>query len=57
LIHGDAYLRTAVKTGAEADDQVEITDGPSAGDRVVSTPVQALWLIELRATKGGGHSH
>lgn len=24
---------------------------------VVTEPVQSLWLIELRATKGGGHSH
>ena len=56
-INGDAYLRTAVKVGAEADGWVEITDGLLAGDQVVTTPVQTLWLIELRATKGGGHSH
>ena len=28
-----------------------------AGDQIVVKPVQTLWLIELRATKGGGHSH
>ena len=36
---------------------VEITDGLLAGDQVVTKPVETLWLIELRATKGGGHSH
>ena len=56
-VNGDAYFRTAVKTGAEADGVVEITDGLLAGDQVVTKPVQTLWLIELRATKGGGHSH
>lgn len=56
-INGDAYYRTAVKPGAEADGWVEITDGLLAGDQVVTKPVQSLWLIELRATKGGGHSH
>ncbi len=56
-VNGEAYLRTPVKTGAEADGWVEITDGLLAGDQVVTTPVQTLWLVELRATKGGGHSH
>lgn len=56
-VNGDAYLRTAVKTGSEADGWAEITDGLLAGDQVVTKPVQGLWLIELRATKGGGHSH
>ncbi len=56
-VNGDAFFRTAVKVGAEADGWVEITDGLLAGDAVVTKPVQTLWLIELRATKGGGHSH
>lgn len=56
-VNGDAFFRTAVKTGSEADGWVEITDGLLAGDQVVTKPVQTLWLIELRATKGGGHSH
>jgi len=56
-VNGDAYFRTAVKAGAESGDRVEITDGLLAGDSVVTTPVQTLWLIELRAVKGGGHSH
>jgi hypothetical protein len=56
-LNGDAYFRTAVKTGAEAEELVEITDGLHAGDAVVTEPVEKLWLIELRATKGGGQSH
>ena len=56
-VNGDAYFRTPVKTGAEAEGLVEITDGLFAGDAVVTKPVEKLWLIELRATKGGGHSH
>jgi hypothetical protein len=57
VVNGDAYFRTAVKVGSEAEGWVEITDGLLAGDQVVTQPVQTLWLIELRATKGGGHSH
>jgi hypothetical protein len=56
-VNGDAYFRTTVKVGSEADGWIEITDGLLAGDQVVTKPVQTLWLIELRATKGGGHSH
>ncbi len=56
-INGDAYYRTAVKVGSEADGKIEITDGLFTGDQVVVKPVETLWIIELRATKGGGHSH
>lgn len=56
-VNGDAFFRTAVKTGASSGGWVEITDGLLAGDAVVTKPVETLWLIELRATKGGGHSH
>lgn len=56
-VNGDAYFRTAVKVGGEADGLLEITDGLLAGDAVVTKPVETLYLIELRATKGGGHSH
>ena len=51
--NGTAYSRTPVRTGAEADGFVEITDGLLAGDQVVTNGVTALWLVELRATKGG----
>ncbi len=56
-VNGDAYYRTAVKVGSEADGKIEIIDGLFAGDQVVTKPVETLWIIELRATKGGGHSH
>ena len=56
-VNGDAFFRTAVKIGSEADGLVEITDGLLAGDAVATKPVETLYHIELRATKGGGHSH
>ncbi|MGE4180366.1 MAG: efflux RND transporter periplasmic adaptor subunit [Limisphaerales bacterium] len=56
-VNGDAYFRTPVRTGAESGGRIGITDGLLSGDQVVVKPVQTLWLIELRATKGGGHSH
>ena len=55
--NGDYLLRTPVSTGAESTDYIEVTDGLYAGDIVASNPVETLYLIELRATKGGGHSH
>ena len=55
--NGDAFTRTAVKVGSEANGLLEITDGLLAGDSVVTKPVETFYLIELRATKGGGHSH
>ncbi len=55
--NGSHLLRTPVSTGAESIDYIEITDGLYAGDVVASNPVETLYLIELRATKGGGHCH
>jgi len=52
-VSGDYLVRTPVKTGAENDAFVEITDGLYSGDIIVTTPVEQLWLIELRAVKGG----
>jgi hypothetical protein len=57
VVNGTAYLRTPVKTGAADDNYIEITEGLYEGDTVVVTPVNQLWLSELRLTKGGGHSH
>ncbi|MBL9219391.1 MAG: hypothetical protein JNG82_12935 [Opitutaceae bacterium] len=57
VVNGENYLRTPVKIDARSGDFVEITDGLYAGDVVVTTPVNQLWLSELRLTKGGGHSH
>lgn len=55
--NGDYLLRTEVKTGLQTSDAVEITEGLYEGDLLVVKPVEALYLIELRSTKGGGHSH
>ncbi len=57
VVNGSAYLRTPVKVGTEDTEWVEITDGLLTGDSVVTQPVETLWLIELRAVKGGGHCH
>jgi len=56
-VNGKAFLRTAVRTGNEMQGSVVIMDGLSVGDEIVAKPVKQLWLIELRATKGGQHSH
>jgi len=56
-LNGDAYLRTPVRLGPGSGERLAVTNGLRAGDRVVTRPVESLWLIELRATKGGGHSH
>lgn len=56
-VNGNAYYRTAVTVGSGADEKIEVTDGLYPGDQVVAKPVETLWIIELRATKGGGHSH
>jgi hypothetical protein len=52
-VSGSHYVRTPVKTGAEAGEWVEIVDGLYAGDAVVAKGAEALWLIELCALKGG----
>jgi hypothetical protein len=57
VVNGGAFLRTAVIAAGESADHTAIADGLYAGDEVVTHPVEQLWLIELRATKGGGHSH
>lgn len=55
--NGGFLLRTPVSLGSGDDAFVEITDGLYPGDTVASSAVETLHLIELRATKGGGHSH
>lgn len=49
----DAYLRTVVTPGRESADKVEIKEGLFEGDFVVSKAAMDLWLVELRAVKGG----
>jgi len=55
--NGERWLRTSVKVGGANRSHVEILDGLFEGDVVVSKGATDLWLIELRFTKGGGHSH
>jgi hypothetical protein len=57
VVNGAYYLRTPVVAGAVSGDRVEIADGLYPGDQVVAAPAETLWLTELRAVKGGGHSH
>lgn len=54
--NGEALLRTAVETGQSNGTQIEIISGLYEGD-VIAKPVETLYMIELRATKGGGHCH
>jgi hypothetical protein len=53
VVNGGAYLLAWVELGAEADGLVEVTDGLLAGDSVVTRGALDLWLVELRALKGG----
>lgn len=57
VVNGRAFLRRPIKVNSEADGWAEVTDGFLSGDQVVTKRVESLWLIELRATKGGGHAH
>lgn len=57
VVNGPYFIRTAIKVGARYGEYIEVTDGLYGGDMVVAQPVEALYLIELRATKGGGHCH
>lgn len=56
VVKEESYLRTPIKTGNSDLTVIEITEGLQVGETVVVTPVEKLWLIELRLTKGGGHS-
>lgn len=57
VVNDDYLLRTPVTTGTENAGFIEIINGLDAGAIVATQPVETLYLIELRATKGGGHSH
>ena len=52
-VNGDAFTLTWVELGAAADGLVEVTDGLLPGDSVVTHGAMDLWLVELRAVKGG----
>jgi hypothetical protein len=51
--NGEYYKRTVVELGRTLGDSVEIKEGVYEGDIVVTNAAQTLWLIELRAVKGG----
>lgn len=51
--NGVHYKRQPVKVGRSFGDMLEITEGISDGDILVTESAQTLWLIELRAVKGG----
>ena len=53
VVNGEHLQRTRVRTSAEENGWVKITDGLLAGDLVATNGVQGLWCIELQATKGG----
>jgi len=48
--------RIPVTTGTLTSDSVEISEGLTLGDKVVTAPVQLLYLTKLRLTKGGDHA-
>jgi hypothetical protein len=52
-VSGDEFVRTAVKVGVANEQDVEITDGLYAGDKVVVNPVMTLWMAELQSIRGG----
>lgn len=54
VVNGEHFLRTLIKTGGENSEWIEVTDGLYAGDKIVTRPVETLWMAELRAVKGGG---
>lgn len=51
--NGESYLRTVVTPGRSSNDTIEIKDGLLEGDAVVAKGAMDLWLVELRAVKGG----
>jgi hypothetical protein len=55
--NGEAWRHTPVQVGSHADGWIEILEGLPAGGVVATRAVEVLRLIELRAVKGGGHSH
>lgn len=51
------YMRTPVRTGLRTTAFVEIAEGLRPGESIAVSPIEQLWLTELRLTRGGGHSH
>lgn len=53
VANGPHFLRTPVKVAGKSHGWVAIADGLLEGDLVITNGVEALWCIELQATKGG----
>ncbi len=49
---GEALQRRPVEVGGEEGDSVAITAGLRAGEPVVTAPVETLYLMELKETRG-----
>jgi hypothetical protein len=47
------FLRTPVKVGAMNGQFAEIAEGLYAGDQIVTSPVNSLWMSELQILRGG----
>lgn len=50
---GTSFLKTRVTLGTRDKDVVQVKEGLSQGDSVVTSPVNRLWLLELHFTKAG----
>src|SRR5690606_26981968 len=57
VVNGRDFPRAVVRVGARRVDLVEIIEWLYRGDAVVVHPLETLYMIELRATQGGGHGH
>jgi hypothetical protein len=53
VANGEYFLRTRVQLGARYDGWMQIIDGLAAGQVIATNGIQALWCIELQATKAG----
>lgn len=51
--NGKFFVRTPVKTGSSSETHFQILDGLYAGDEIVTSGVNALWMAELQVLRGG----
>lgn len=51
--NGKFFVRTPVKVGVSNATEFQILDGLYAGDEVVTSPVNSLWMAELQVLRGG----
>ena len=53
VVNESFFLRTPVKLGATNEEFTEVTEGLYAGDQIVVSPVNSLWMAELQILRGG----